>query len=89
MVFEQPLVNKPNRLSSPHPYFSSYRVDTSFFENSLGILLTDFNKAQVLAKDAVNPKWQKDQKNRCNTEQMAPPNLKRSSFVFLNDNSKP
>ena len=64
MVFEQPLVNKPDRAGSPQPYFSSYLVDTPFFENSLGILLTDFNKAQVLAKDAVNPKWQKDQKKQ-------------------------
>ncbi|ARS39158.1 hypothetical protein CA265_05515 [Sphingobacteriaceae bacterium GW460-11-11-14-LB5] len=44
------------------------------------------NKPQVLPKHAVNPKWQKNQKNSCRIEQIAPSNLKRSGFVFNNHN---
>jgi hypothetical protein len=45
-------------------------------------LLTNFNKAQALPKNAVNPKWQENQKNRYRIEQTAPTNLERSGFVF-------
>ncbi|WP_205945117.1 hypothetical protein, partial [Pedobacter psychrodurus] len=48
----------------------------------LGILLTNFNKVQALPKNAVNLKWQQNQKNRCRKEQIALPSLKRSGFVF-------
>jgi hypothetical protein len=49
----------------------------------LGVLLTHVNKPQTLPKDAVNPKWLKNQKNRCTIMQIALPNLKRSGFVFF------
>ncbi|MBE5318686.1 hypothetical protein IM793_05940 [Pedobacter sp. MR2016-19] len=40
-----------------------------FFKNGLGIMLADFNKPQSLPKDAVNPKWRENQKNRCTMAQ--------------------
>ena len=54
-----------------------------FFKNVLGSTLADLNKPQSLPKDAVNPKWQNDQKNSCRIGQMAIPNLKRSGFVKI------
>ena len=59
-------------------------VDTSFKYN-LGDLLTNFNKARILTKDAVNPKSRGNQKNRRTTVKMAVTNLKRSGFVFITD----
>ncbi|ARS39392.1 hypothetical protein CA265_06885 [Sphingobacteriaceae bacterium GW460-11-11-14-LB5] len=56
-----------------------------FFKNSLGIMLTNFNKARVLTKYAVNPKSRKNQKNRCCLGQLVLTSLKRSGFVFTND----
>ncbi len=55
------------------------------FKNSLGILLTHFNKARNLTKDAVNPKSRGNQKNSCSLGKLAAPNLKRSGFVFIFD----
>ncbi len=49
----------------------------------MGILLTNFNKAWILAKDAVNPKSQGDQKNSSSSDKLALTNLKRSGFVFI------
>jgi len=63
----------------------TYRLDTSFLKNSLGIMLTNFNKARILTKDAVNPKSRGNQKNRCTTVKMALTNLKRSGFVFITE----
>jgi len=47
-------------------------------------LLSNFNKAWVLPKHAVNPKSQGNQKNSCCSGKMALTNLKRSGFVFVN-----
>jgi hypothetical protein len=58
--------------------------DTSFL-SILGVLLTNFNKARILTKDAVNPKSRGNQKNRCITVKLAVTNLKRSGFVFITD----
>jgi hypothetical protein len=59
-------------------------VWTHFFGvGFLCILLTSFNKAQILPKNAVNPKWRENQKNSCRIVQIALPNLKRSGFVFI------
>jgi len=59
--------------------------DHIFFKFSLGILLTNFNKARILTKDDVNPKSQGNQKNRCTKVKTALTNLKRSGFVFVTD----
>ncbi len=67
---------------------SYHTVSTQIFKSGLGILLAFFQNLQSLPKDTVNPKWQDNQKNSCGIEQTAPPNLKRSGFVFVNDNSK-
>ncbi|ARS38582.1 hypothetical protein CA265_02345 [Sphingobacteriaceae bacterium GW460-11-11-14-LB5] len=56
---------------------------TQIIKISIGLLLTNFNKTQILQKDAVNPKWPKNQKNSCRIAQMAPTNLKRSGFVNI------
>ena|GEM_PF-6021706 len=70
------------KLMGTVPIFHS-TLRTQIFKNSLGILLTNFNKKRNLPKDAVNPKWQNDQKNSCRIGQMAIPNLKRSGFVKI------
>jgi hypothetical protein len=56
---------------------------TSFVLVFLGVMLTCFNNAQALPKNAVNPKGRRNQKNSCRKEQIALPNLKRSGFVFI------
>ena len=48
-------------------------------------MLTNFNKARIITKDAVNPKSRGNQKNRCRTVKMAVTNLKRGGFVFITD----
>jgi hypothetical protein len=58
-------------------------VHAPVIEPGLNALLAYVNKPQVLPKNAVNPKWQKNQKNRYRKEQVALPSLKRSGFVFL------
>jgi hypothetical protein len=52
----------------------------------LSVLLTSFNKAQILPKNAVNPKGRGNQKNRCRMVKLAATNLKRSGFVFISTN---
>jgi len=59
-----------------------------FLETIFGIILYPLKNLSSLPKEAVNPKWQENQKNSCSIEQMAPPSLKRSGFVFINVNSK-
>ena len=54
-----------------------------FFKNGMGILLTNFNKARILAKDAVNPRSRGNQKNSSSPDKYALKNLKRSGFVFM------
>jgi len=58
---------------------------THLFKNSLGILLSNFNQAWILTKYAVNPKSQGNQKNSCISGKLALTNLKRSGFVFIDD----
>jgi hypothetical protein len=55
------------------------------FLSVLGVLLTNFNKARILTKYAVNPRSRGNQKNRCKTVKMALTSLKRSGFVFITD----
>jgi hypothetical protein len=40
---------------------------------------------RILPKDVVNPKSQGNQKNSCSSGKLALTNLKRSGFVFIND----
>ncbi|SDH39183.1 hypothetical protein SAMN05421827_12335 [Pedobacter terrae] len=75
-------LSRPRRLYR----FNKNRYRRLSFGNSFGILLTDFNKARILTKDAVNPKSQGNQKNSCSSGKLALTNLKRSGFVFINDN---
>jgi hypothetical protein len=58
-------------------------VWTHLFKNSLGSLLGNFNRAQILTKDAVNPRSQENQKNSCSSGKLVLTNLKRSGFVFI------
>ena len=65
-----------------YSFFRSVRTQTE----DIGVLLTNFNKAWILTKDAVNPKSLGNQKNKCTTVKTALTNLKRSGFVFITDN---
>jgi hypothetical protein len=48
-------------------------------------MLACFKISQPLAKNVVNPKSRGNQKNRCSPDKLALTNLKRSGFVFIND----
>ena len=62
------------RLSCGHNFLSIFRRSAA-----------NFNKVWILTKDAVNPKGRENQKNSCISGKLALTNLKRSGFVFIND----
>ena len=48
-------------------------------------MLGSLKEVQGIPKNAVNPKSQGNQKNRCSSRKLALTNLKRCGFVFISD----